>query len=171
MSNFYTTYEIADAIPLNDYGYVITPDGKIHSLRYKFSHSYVICLLFKKYLPDFNLDINDLDFDSATYSNVVNKFVSYMPTIQISRIKSDFIYHYNFWFDMDVPEQVTALAGRVARDRIDGVRYNRLFIALYHEDNAPPESVIVEHDHFFKVYTEKDGRTRFGAVYAMGEKK
>jgi hypothetical protein len=75
------------------------------------------------------------------------------------------------WFDMDVPEQVTALAGRVARDRIDGVRYNRLFIALYHEDNAPPESVIVEHDHFFKVYTEKDGRTRFGAVYAMGEKK
>lgn len=99
MSNFYTTYEIADAIPLNDYGYVITPDGKIHSLRYKFSHSYVICLLFKKYLPDFNLDINDLDFDSATYSNVVNKFVSYMPTIQISRIKSDFIYHYNFWFD------------------------------------------------------------------------
>lgn len=75
------------------------------------------------------------------------------------------------WFNMGAPEDVTALAGRVARDRIDGVRYNRLFIALYHEDNAPPESVIVEHDHFFKIYTEKDGRTRFGAVYAMGEKK
>lgn len=75
------------------------------------------------------------------------------------------------WFNMLNQKDVIALAGRVARDRIDGVRYNRLFVALYTEDNPPPESVIVEHDHFFKIYIEKDGRTRFGAVYAMGEKK
>lgn len=75
------------------------------------------------------------------------------------------------WFNMRSPSQVTALAGRVARDRVDGVRYNRLFVALYHEGNMPPESVIVEHDWFFKIYVEDNKRDRFGSVYQMGEKK
>ena len=74
------------------------------------------------------------------------------------------------WFNMNSPKDVVSLAGRVARDRIDGVRYNRLYVALYRENNPPPEAVIVEHDHFFKIYKE-NGMHRFGAVYAIGEKK
>lgn len=74
------------------------------------------------------------------------------------------------WFNMNSHKDVVSLAGRVARDRTDGVRYNRLYIALYRENNPPPEAVIVEHDHFFKIYKE-NGTHRFGAVYAIGEKK
>lgn len=75
------------------------------------------------------------------------------------------------WFNMRDPSQVSALAGRVSRDRIDGVRYNRLFIALYGSDNPLPESVIVEHDWFITVDGKGGPYRRVGRVYTMGEKK
>lgn len=97
MSNFYTTFETTDVIPVSDHGYVITPDGKIHMLRYRFSHNYIICSLFRKYLPDFDLSFDNIDSDRAVADNKINKFVSAMPTIRISRDKT-LTYHYNFWF-------------------------------------------------------------------------
>lgn len=96
---------------------------------------------------------------------LVNEFEASGPHVVILQ-KPDIT-----WFNMINQKDVTALAGRVARDRIDGVRYNRLFIALYRSDNPPPESVIVEHDWFFKITENTNNGGRYGAVYEMGEKK
>lgn len=75
------------------------------------------------------------------------------------------------WFNMNNPKDVVSLTGRVERDRNDGVRYNRLYIALYRTDNAPPEAVRVQHDWFFTIGESTNNHGRLGAVYQMLEKK
>lgn len=48
------------------------------------------------------------------------------------------------WFSVDDKEQMDALARRVERDKLDGVRYNRVFIALYND--TYPDKVKAAHD-------------------------
>lgn len=55
------------------------------------------------------------------------------------------------WFHHKNKIQMEALAGRVIRDRNDGIRYNRLFIALYRSLNPVPEAVKLEHDYFITI--------------------
>lgn len=75
------------------------------------------------------------------------------------------------WFNMNSPKDVVSLAGRVERDRNDGIRYNRLYVALYRSDNTPPEAVRVQHDWFFEITENTNNRGRLGNVYQMLEKK
>lgn len=53
------------------------------------------------------------------------------------------------WFDKFNKGQMEALAGRVIRDKTDGIRYNRVYVAIY--DDALPEHVITSHDIFVYV--------------------
>lgn len=55
------------------------------------------------------------------------------------------------WFHHKDKVQMEALARRVNRDRNDGIRYNRLFIALYRSNNPVPESVKLEHNYFITI--------------------
>jgi len=46
-------------------------------------------------------------------------------------------------------KDIKAIGGRVQRDRTDGIRYNRLYVALYWDDLG--KSNIEHHDVFFDV--------------------
>lgn len=103
---FYTTYDITDHIPLNDHGYVLTMDGKIHSLKYKFSHAYVVCLLFKDRLKEYNLSLENIDIDNAAYDS--GKFQFNMPCIRIARYMplDSRSYEYDVWYNKHVSKEM-----------------------------------------------------------------
>lgn len=50
-------------------------------------------------------------------------------------------------FDSGVDKDIKAIAGRVQRDKLDGIRYNRVYIALYWDDLGSLNSH--HHDIFF----------------------
>lgn len=87
---YYTTYERTDMIPFNKNGYVITPDGKIHSLRYKFSHNLVIAKLYPNELKTYGYDFEpDLDNCQEIYG-----FANKMPVITLSFLSDSYsVYH------------------------------------------------------------------------------
>lgn len=62
---------------------------------------------------------------------------AYLPTPNMDHFKS-------------VQDNYAALARRVERDGLDGVRYNRIFIAVYQEVNVP-EVVVKAHDIFLDI--------------------
>lgn len=53
------------------------------------------------------------------------------------------------WFDKHDKGQMDALAGRIVRDKTDGIRYNRIYVAIY--DDALPQHVKEAHDVFVYV--------------------
>lgn len=55
-------------------------------------------------------------------------------------------------------EKMDALRRRVERDQLDGIRYNRVYFAIYTEQ--PPESVIKAHDIWFDVEEGMDYPSR-----------
>lgn len=104
------TYTTDDQIPMKDCGYVITMDGIIHALKYKFSHAYVIATLFPDRLSEYNLSLDELDLDNSTV--VASKFSFDMPTIRVSRTMpySLHTYIYDVWYnDKLTPESIKSL--------------------------------------------------------------
>lgn len=61
-------------------------------------------------------------------------------------------------FASGVDKDVKAIGGRVQRDRLDGIRYNRVYIALYWDDLGSLNSV--HHDIFFQVEEAGSGAYR-----------
>lgn len=59
------------------------------------------------------------------------------------------------WFDVNDKLQMEALARRVDKDKTDGIRNNRVYIALY--TDYPTDEVIKAHDFWFD--THKEGFT------------
>lgn len=53
------------------------------------------------------------------------------------------------WFDKNNKDQMKSLEGRIIRDKTDGIRYNRVYVALYND--ALPEHVKEAHDVFVYV--------------------
>ena len=103
-------YTKDDHIPMKDCGYVITMDGIIHALKYKFSHAYVIATLFPESLKEYNLSLDELDLDNSTV--VASKFSFDMPTIRVSRTMpySLHTYIYDIWYNDNLtPESITSL--------------------------------------------------------------
>lgn len=104
------TYTKDDQIPMKDCGYVITMDGIIHALKYKFSHAYVIATLFPDRLSEYKLSLDDLDLDNSTV--LASRFSFDMPTIRVSRTMpySSHTYIYDVWYNDDLsPESLKAL--------------------------------------------------------------
>lgn len=110
MLNISTPYTIDNVIPLKDSGYVITMDGTIHMLKYKFSHAYIIANLFSDRLGEYNLNLNDLDIDNSML--LAGAFAFDMPTIRVSRTMpySSHTYIYEVWYNKDLTtESISAL--------------------------------------------------------------
>lgn len=104
------TYTKDDQIPMKDCGYVITMDGIIHALKYKFSHAYVIATLFPDRLSEYKLSLDDLDLDNSTV--LASDFSFDMPTIRVSRTMPymTHTYIYDVWYNNDLsPESITSL--------------------------------------------------------------
>lgn len=105
MLNISTPYTINDIIPVNDKGYVITMDGTIHMLKYKFSHAYIIANLFSDRLCEYNLNLSDLDLDNAM--TLAGGFSFDMPTIRVSRYipYTSHIYLYEVWYNNNLSQE------------------------------------------------------------------
>lgn len=104
--SFYTTFSRLDNIPVNDYGYVITMDGTIHSLKYKFSHAYIVCLLFKDKLESYGLSLDKIDIDNATYNTGMFPFD--MPCIRVARYMphDKGLYEYDLWYNKNISKEM-----------------------------------------------------------------
>lgn len=110
MLNISTPYTISDVIPVKDSGYVITMDGTIHMLKYKFSHAYIIANLFSDRLGEYNLNLNDLDIDNSML--LAGEFSFDMPTIRVSRSMpyTSHTYIYDVWYNKNLTkESINAL--------------------------------------------------------------
>lgn len=77
----YTTYNMSDYVPNSKNGYVITPDGLIHQIHYKFIHNSVIVSLFKE--EAIKSGINSIELDDSL-SPELYEFVNKMPVVTIS---------------------------------------------------------------------------------------
>jgi hypothetical protein len=77
----YTTYNTSDYVPNSKNGYVITSDGLIHQIHYKFIHNSVIVSLFKE--KAIQSGISSIELDDSL-SPELYKFVNQMPVVTIS---------------------------------------------------------------------------------------
>ncbi len=71
--------------------------------------------------------------------------------LQVIVLPPPLIQHFN----IDNPTQADALYRRVQRDHDDGIRYNRLYIALYTE--YPSDKTIQAHDVWFDTFEHHPG--------------
>lgn len=86
---------------------------------------------------------------SVTSINSVVSELFYQSDIQVVIIPPPLVDVFSSYIDKDVK----SIGGRVQRDRLDGIRYNRVYVALYWDDLGSLNSQ--HHDIFFNFEEHK----------------